>query len=223
MNSELADLRLEGLVAKAQGGDQNARNQLIAEVDPWLQNQAQRLVQILARDVSARDRDLANEASQETCLVLLTNLWAYRPTVEFKAWLWGILKNMILGLRRKELRFQGTLPLIRESDDGSVVTMEPADEHSLTPEQAALRKETLERVCKCVNLLPAGPRQAILWYECSNDNGYTLPEVAQQLGVPLGTFKSRLTRARELLRECLAREDLDPQNPPSVLALDKSS
>jgi RNA polymerase sigma factor (sigma-70 family) len=130
---------------------------------------------------------------------------------------------MILGLRRKELRFHGTLPLIRDSDDGSVVPMEPADEHSLTPEQAALRKETLERVCKCVNLLPAGPRQAILWYECSNDNGYTLPEVAQQLGVPLGTFKSRLTRARELLRECLAREDLDPQNPPSVLALDKSS
>jgi RNA polymerase sigma factor (sigma-70 family) len=124
---------------------------------------------------------------------------------------------MILGLRRKELRFQGSLPLIGESDDGSVVTMEPADEHSLTPEQAALREETLERVCKCVNLLPAGPRQAILWYELFNDNGYTLPEVAQQLGVPLGTIKSHLKRARVLLRECLAREDLDPRNPRSCL------
>ncbi len=223
MNSELSNLRLESLVAKAQRGDGNALNQLIAEVDPWLQNQAQRLVQILALDVSARDRDLANEASQETCLVLLTKLGAYRPTVGFKAWLRGILSKKILELRRKKLRFKGSLPLIRESDDGSVVSVEPADERSLTPEQAASRKETLERVRKCVDLLPAGPRQAILWYECFNDEGHTLPDVAQQLGVPLGTFKSHLERARNSLRECLAREDLDPQNPRPVSVLDKSS
>jgi len=222
MNSEVSDLRLEGLVAQAQGGDQNALKQLIAEVDPWLQNQALCLVQKLARDVSAGDRDFANEVSQETCLVLLEKLGTYRPTVRFKAWLWGILRNIILELRRNRRR-RVTLPLIRESDDGSVVTLEPADERRLTPEQAALREETLERVRKCVDLLPADLRQAIHGYEFFNDEGHTRLEVAQQLGVPLGTFKSHLGRARELLRECLAREDLDPRNPRPVSALDKSS
>jgi RNA polymerase sigma factor (sigma-70 family) len=154
--------------------------------------------------------------------VLLERLGAYRPTVSFKAWLRGILSNIILEARRNRRR-RVTSPLLSESDDGSVVTMEPADNRFLTPEQAALREETRERVRKCVDLLPANLRQAIHGYEFFNDEGHTRPEVAQQLGVPLGRFNSQLTRARRLLRECLAREDLDPQNPPSVLALDKSS
>jgi RNA polymerase sigma factor (sigma-70 family) len=216
MNSELSNLRLESLVAKAQGGDGNAFEQLIAQTNPLLRRIVAGLIP---------DHQLREDALQEMWKVVFSKLprgFSYSGEAGFIRWLKKILRYKSLEILRNRRR-RVTSPLLSESDDGSVVPMEPADEHSLTPEQAASREETRERVRKCVDLLPAGPRQAILWYELFNDNGYTLPEVAQQLGVPLGTIKSHLTRARELLRECLAREDLDPQNPPSVLALDKSS
>ncbi len=125
----------------------------------------------------------------------------------------GDSSEKILELRRKELRFKGSLPLIRESDDGSVVFVEPADERSLTPEQAALREETIQRIRRCVARLPAEQCEAILSYLCFNYSGRKREEVAQQLGVPDPTLASRLKKARRLLSECLEREGLRPESP----------
>jgi RNA polymerase sigma-70 factor (ECF subfamily) len=214
MTSELSDLRLEGLVAKAQADDRNACNQLIAQIDPWLKNAAAGLIQ---------DQHLREDALQEMWIEVFKKLSSFRYSGEarFKSWLKKILRNQSLELLRNRRR-RITSPLLSESDDGSVVTMEPADKRGLTPEQVALQQETIERVRKCVDLLPAEQREAILLYEDFKDR-HSVEELCEQRKIPEGTLKYRLSKARNSLRECLAREDLDPQNPPSVSALDKSS
>jgi len=153
---------------------------------------------------------IEDEAVAETCLVLVTGLHRYqtRGSGSFLAWLSRVLHNKILEVRRKERRSRGTLPLFSQSDDGSSVSREPADRNEQTPEEDALRKETIERVRGCVNQLPATQREAIERYELHNHDDLTIEEVADQLKVPVPTFKSRLSTALKNLRECLAREDL---------------
>jgi len=199
MTTGPSDERLQRLVAEAQAGDSDSLLALFAEVYPRLKSMASRL---------ACGDQIADDAVQETGIVLLNELAGYRPTHPFENWLWGVVKNKLLELRRKKRRFPGTLPPFGESDDGSVVSNAPADRHGQTPEQAALREEISERVRRCVKRLPYKLCQAIEGYELDNDTGLTIKEVADRLGVTIDTFRSHLAQARRLLKECLAREDL---------------
>ncbi|MFM7164529.1 MAG: RNA polymerase sigma factor [Planctomycetaceae bacterium] len=199
MTTGPSDERLQRLVAEAQAGDRDSFEALIAEVYPRLKYMASCL---------ACGDQIAEDVVQETGMVLLDKLAGYHPTHPFENWLRGVVRNKLLELLRKKRRFPGTLPPFGESDDGSVVSNAPADRHGQTPEQAALRKEIIERVRRCVKRLPAKLCQAIEAYELDNDAGLTIKEVADRLGVPINTFRSHLAGARRLLAECLAREDL---------------
>ena len=206
MNAEPSDLRLEQLLEKARHGDTNAWNALVAQMVPWLLNTAARM---------AQDEHLREDAVEKTLVEAWEKLSSFRYMGEssWRGWLKSILRFKILELLRKQRRFPGTLPLHSDSDDGSVVTVEPADCRGLTPEQAALRKEVIERVRRCVNQLPDEQREAIMLYENFRDR-HSIKEVAEQLKISAATFKSRLSRARDSLRECLAREGLGPENTP---------
>jgi RNA polymerase sigma-70 factor (ECF subfamily) len=201
MTAGRSESGLEGLVARAQAGDDRAFETLFAQVYPVLQSSAAGL------GCGAR---IADEAVAETCLVLGASLHTYqtRGSGSFLAWLRKVLHHKILEVLRKERPSRGTLPLFSQTDDGSSVSREPADQNGQTPEVDALRKETIERVRGCVNQLPATQREAIERYELHNHDDLTIEEVADQLKVPVPTFKSRLSTARKNLRECLAREDL---------------
>ncbi|MEY2724556.1 MAG: hypothetical protein RLZZ458_423 [Planctomycetota bacterium] len=201
MTAGRSESGLEDLVAKAQAGDDRAFETLFAQVYPVLQSSA------ACSGCGAR---IADEAVAETCLVLGTSLHTYqtRGSGSFLAWLRKVLYHKILEVRRKERPSRGTLPFFSQTDDGSSVSREPADQNGQTPEEDALRKETIERVRGCVNQLPARQREAIERYELHNHDDLTIEEVADQLNVLVPTFKSRLSTARKNLRECLAREDL---------------
>jgi len=201
MTAGRSESGLEDLVAKAQAGDDRAFETLFAQVYPVLESSAAR---------SGCGARIADEAVAETCRVLGTRLHTYQTlgSGSFLAWLRKVLHNKILEVRRKERPSRGTLPLFSQTDDGSSVSREPADQNGQTPEVDALRKETIERVRGCVNQLPARQREAIERYELHNHNDLTIEEVADQLKVLVPTFKSRLSTARKNLRECLAREDL---------------
>lgn len=206
MTAEPSDLRLEQLIEQAQQGDKDAWRALVAQMYPWLLKTAARM---------AQDEDLRDDAVQETVRAVLEKLSSFRYMGESRwhTWLKHFLRYKILELLRKQRRFPGTLPLHSDSDDGSVVTMEPADYRDLTPEQAALREEVIEQVRRCVNQLPDEQREAILLCAVYKDR-HKIGEVAQLGNIPAGTRKSRLLKARNSLRECLAREGLGSENPP---------
>jgi RNA polymerase sigma factor (sigma-70 family) len=108
-----------------------------------------------------------------------------------RPWLYGIATNLIAHHRRSEARrIRATARVLtrqRLSDDPT--------------EQVASRLDAVElwsRVAEALALLPDGERDALLlyaWEELSYD------EIAAALGVPIGTVRSRINRARQRLRE----------------------
>lgn len=119
--------------------------------------------------------------------------WVYRITVN--AW-----KNSLRSLKnRRWLRFFSP-------DDPEAVLSEPGDVPGPdpTPEKEAEAAETRLAIKKALALLTPEERAVLVLREL---DGRSYPEIAACLGIPLGTVKSRLARARLLLAEALAPEE----------------
>jgi RNA polymerase sigma-70 factor (ECF subfamily) len=78
-----------------------------------------------------------------------------------------------------------------------------ADERpSAMPEQSYLRSETGRRVRNALSALPSDYRKAVV---LADVQGYSYEEIAQHVGCPVGTIRSRLHRGRQLLRQNLLK------------------
>jgi RNA polymerase sigma factor (sigma-70 family) len=138
-----------------------------------------------------RDRALAEDAVQEAFLALWRSADSYRKERAKPAtWILTLVHRRAVDLVRREDRRRGEpLDEAPEPAAGSV------------PEEANLR-ERRTAVQAALRQLPADQRQAL---ELAYYGGYTQSELAERLGVPLGTVKSRmfagLTRLRQLVPE----------------------
>src|SRR5262245_9178455 len=185
MRRHLAHLSDEALVALVARGDESALAELYDRVGRIAYGLAYRVL---------RDERLAEDAVQEGFLT------AWRTAAGFSAerakastWLLTLVHRRAVDLvRREERRRAEPLPEDRES---SAATSPPAEE-------AAWLRFDRERVQEALRALPDAQREAI---ELAYYGGFTQAELAERLGQPLGTIKSRmflgLTRLRELLAE----------------------
>jgi RNA polymerase sigma-70 factor (ECF subfamily) len=184
MRRHLAHLSDEALVSFVARGDDDALAELYDRVGRTAYGLALKVL---------RDARLAEDAVQEAFL----NVW--RTAASFGAdrakastWILTIVHRRAVDLVRREER--------RRADPLDDVTHEGAATDS-AEEQAWLGFER-ERVQLALRELPDGQREAI---ELAYYGGYSQSELAERLGVPLGTIKSRmfagLTRLRELLDE----------------------
>lgn len=129
-------------------------------------------------------RDLAEEALQDSFLAAWRHASTFRHEGEVPAWLWGIARRRLIDLSRK--RRHPTVELTE-------LEMTPSEDGALAREEAASVREAIAR-------LPEDQRRAIEWVVLHDR---PLEEVAQALGVPLGTVKSRLHRARMRIKKDL--------------------
>jgi RNA polymerase sigma-70 factor (ECF subfamily) len=173
-----AERELE-LISQAQRGDRKAFGQLVRRHREGVVNVVYRL---------CGDADLAEEAAQEAFIRAWTNLPRYRPRSPFRNWLYRIASNVAIdALRReKETVELEAVPLVHP--DGG-------------PEVLAERRERGERVRQAVLDLPPASRAVIVLREYE---GLSYKEIADTLGIPMGTVMSRLNYARGLLRQTLA-------------------
>lgn len=140
------------------------------------------------------EASLADEVTQE---VFLTLMWEGRSfnarRGSLRAWLYGIARNCIRRCLERERLYVG---LDGEEDEENTVDLLP-DACAPADGLAGLgRRETVEQVRRAVLALPAGYREAVILCEL-HELGYA--EAAEILGCPVGTVRSRLHRARELL------------------------
>ncbi len=146
----------------------------------------------LARWMTRND-ELANDAVQEAYLRALRFFGSLRGE-DGRPWLLRIVRNACLELMERE-QFTGAEVFDEERHDavaaGAVVVL------PVNPEAAAIERAERELVRDCVAKLPRDFREVIVLREL---HGCSYREIADIVGVPIGTVMSRLARARRLLQ-----------------------
>src|SRR5262245_45224438 len=189
VSSKLAHLTDEALVALVARGDETALAELYDRIGRVAYGLAYRVL---------RDEGLAQDAVQEAFLTVWRTASTYSPA-RAKASTWGLtlVHRRAVDLVRREERRRAE-PLEQDLDRGSLREVSREG----TAEEAAWLRFERERVQEALRRLPDAQREAI---ELAYYGGYSQAELAEKLGQPLGTIKSRmftgLARLRELLDE----------------------
>jgi RNA polymerase sigma-70 factor (ECF subfamily) len=147
---------------------------------------------VIHRFVARRvDRDVADDLASETFLVAFEQRKRFdQAQNDALPWLYGIVTNLLHRYRRREARAWRAA----QASDG-----EAWSEIEDGPLEAEL---ALRQIAGAIRRLPQRDRDALLLYAWG-DLGYE--GVAQALGVPVGTVRSRLNRARRTLRAATGR------------------
>ena len=184
MRKHLAHLSDEALVALVARGDEAALAELYDRAGGVAYGIAFRVL---------RDERLAEDAVQEGFLAVWRSAAAYRAErAAARTWIVTLVHRRAVDLVRREER--------RRADPLDLVPrQEPADPAGSAEDEAWLGFER-ERVQKALQLLPDAQREAI---ELSYYGGYSQSELAERLGLPLGTIKSRMFAGLARLREVL--------------------
>jgi len=147
------------------------------------------------------DYDAALDLTQEVFIKVYNSLARYRSEFKFSTWIYKIAHNAAIDhLRRYAVRGQALVGGFEgERREISI------ESRRLTPEQESEREERRSEIESVVQLLPAAYRELIVLRH-SHDLSYD--EIADVTGLPLGTVKNRLFRAREAMRELLLRRGI---------------
>jgi len=144
------------------------------------------------------DYDAALDLTQEVFIKVYASLSRYRPEFKFSTWIYKIAHNAAID----HLRRHATREAVASSETGPETAVES---RRLSPEQESERTERCSEIEIVVQMLPAPYRELILLRH-SQDLSYE--EIAEVTGLPLGTVKNRLFRAREAMREHLMQRGI---------------
>jgi RNA polymerase sigma-70 factor (ECF subfamily) len=166
------------LITQAQRGDRRAFGELVRCHRKGVINVVYRM---------CGDSNLAEDAAQEAFIRAWKHLPNYRPRSPFRNWVYRIATNAALDALRRE---RATV----DADDLPLASSEAGPEASLEAEEKSTR------VKQAVLALPEASRAAVILREYE---GLSYKEIADTLGIPIGTVMSRLNYARKRLREAL--------------------
>lgn len=169
------------LIEAAKAGDQEAFRQIVERYQGAVYNLAYRML---------GDPEEAEDAAQEIFVRLYRQLGRYDPARKFSTWTLAIATNYCIDqLRRRRMQLvplENIIPWARARDAG--------------PEGEALSRESRDEVQRLLKQLPEKYRAPLVlryWEDLS------CAEIAEILGVPEGTIKTQIHRARKQLGKML--------------------
>ena len=177
----------EELVARSMGGDLESFNQLVLR---W-----ERPIYALAYRVIGREED-ARDVAQETFLRAFRALSGFKGQAKFSSWLYRIALNLCRDWIRRERR----TPVAQAPEGVDLIELAAETAPSETVEDLVSRKELGRAVAKALSTLPEEQRTAIILKEY---HGLTFQEIADLLGCPLSTVKTRLYQGLSVVRRHL--------------------
>lgn len=177
MPNDLEDWVDPSLVVLAQGGDQDAFDALVRATGARCVGIAYRIL---------RDLHLAEDAVQAAYVAAWRDLPSLRDPDRFEAWLHRLLTRACYTEARRTRRFTANI---------RVLPVEPADTHDAN--LSFHDRDQLERAMARISL----DQRAVLVFH--HYAGLSLSEIAELLGIPLGTAKSRLHYATLAMRAAL--------------------
>ncbi|MEO8637118.1 MAG: sigma-70 family RNA polymerase sigma factor [Gemmatimonadales bacterium] len=191
---DLASLTDQEIVALAVEGREAAYRELIRRYERPVFSLILRMV---------RDRQLAEDLSQETFIKALNAIATYRPEFKFSSWIFKIANNAAIDqLRRRSVQTlsldgapNATTP---DAIEATVLQVGDRSESALAAIEARELGSSIERA---IGQLRPEYRSCIL---LRHVEGLAYEEIAQLLDLPLGTVKTYIHRARHELRDALA-------------------
>jgi len=182
------------LINRSQSGDRSAFNQLIRKHEARAYQYAFRLT---------RNPEEAADVVAEAFVRVYNALHNFKGQSAFTTWLYRILTNCFLDIRKKERSRPATsLEAALQTPDGELERQ--IEDPNRTPHEEAERNERERNVEAAVALLPEYQKAMIVMYHAEM---MSYEEIASALDLPIGTVKSRLNRARLSLRELLLKDE----------------
>jgi RNA polymerase sigma-70 factor, ECF subfamily len=190
----LVGLTDEELVSRSVGGDTESFNQLIKR---W-----EKPIFALAYRTIGREDD-ARDVVQETFLRAFRGLGGFKGQAKFSSWLYRIALNLCRDWIRRERR----APVVAAPDGVDLVELAGEGEGVERLDDVVVRKDLSRVVAAAMRALPDEQRAAIVLKEY---HGLTFQEIADLLGCPLSTVKTRLYQGLTVLRKELERSGVGP-------------
>ena len=189
--SDPAELREQELIRRVQAGEKNLFYEL---VKPYERRAYTTAFAILRNEADAED------AAQEAILKAFTHIQQFRAEARFSTWLTQITVNEAL-MRRRKAHTEIMEPIgEREEDDGSYTPRDFADWREI-PSESLERQEIRERLASAVVALTQKYREVFVLRDIQH---LSIEETAEALGISRASVKTRLLRARLMLRDLLA-------------------
>lgn len=177
----------EDLIAKSRNGDIAAFEELISRYERKIYTVAYRFM---------GNHDDASDVAQEALIRAYHAIKTFRGDSSFYTWLYHIVANIARDELRKRNRNQTTsldAPVLNDEGD---MFRQLAD-HVMTPDRVYEEKEFQQYLQSLIDALPVEYRLVLVMREIQ---GFAYEEIAAHLHCSLGTVKSRLSRARQILR-----------------------
>ena len=158
----------------------------------------------VSRAILKNDRD-AEDALQDAYLDAFRHMAEFRGDAQLGTWLTRIVVNQALMRLRRQKRERVVLPFRRREDETDGAEVQVADNKTESAPDGLLRAEMRRLLERRIDELPVAFRTVFVLREVED---LSVEETAESLSIPASTVRTRLFRARALLREALAR-DLD--------------
>lgn len=193
--SERDAIATEALVERAKRGDNRAFEALVDIYKDKIYTYVLRML---------RDPAEAEDVAQDAFLRAYQSLPKFRGASSFQTWLYRIASNLVIdSVRRQKRRQDGGVSLDAPMDtEEGQMARELADEHR-GPEELAESAALQQEVAEAISQISPRLRTVLVLYDIE---GMSYQEIADILGCPLGTVKSRLFNARAQLRELLEQK-----------------
>lgn len=197
---EAADAEELAIVDRIRSGDSRAWSELIVRYQDRLYAVCLRMV---------RDRELATDLTQDAFVKVIQGLHSYDGRAKLSTWMIRVTMNVCLSrLRSEKLRRHASLEAMAERPRGGSEEgtggLTAADQFSQIREQSQDESvefhEDRERVLRALSTLDPDQRAVLILCDC---RGLPYEQIAEVLGVAVGTVKSRLFRARAALRDAV--------------------
>jgi RNA polymerase sigma-70 factor (ECF subfamily) len=169
----------DALIAQTLAGNGEAFGTLVDRYERAVYHLAYRTV---------RDVEEAKDATQEAWVKAYRALASFRPGAKFSTWIFTIVYRVCCDRLAKRKRFTGAeIPDVADATPGPAATYEAAEDAA--------------RLRRAIDALPEKYRAVITLFHLQ---GKQYEEIATVLGLPLGTVKTHLFRAKDLLRAALS-------------------
>lgn len=185
---------LQKLLENAQNGDNMAFEELILKYEKLIYNVAYRILQ---------NPEDARDISQESLIKIYKNLKNCPHIKAFKNWSCAITTNSCIDYLRYKNKRQATSLDAKLEEESSNYFQVPSDDPS--PEQETISKEDAKTLYKAINELSEKDKSMIVLRDI---NSYSYQEIAEIMDLNIGTVKSKISRARNKLKDALFKQNL---------------